>query len=70
MRKLLDTFKQFGREESGAVMVEYSILIGIIAVASIGFIIGIGLWVSGRFEALCTALDGNGGGTCSSGAGS
>ena len=67
MTKLL---KQFRDDENGAAMVEYSILIGIIAVASIGFIIGIGGWVTGRFTGLCTAMDNSGIGSCASGAGS
>jgi pilus assembly protein Flp/PilA len=67
MTKLL---KQFRDDENGAAMVEYSILIGIIAVASIGFIIGIGGWVTGRFTGLCTAMDNSGIGSCASGSGS
>lgn len=53
MRNLL---KQFVAEESGAAMVEYSILIGIIAGAAILAIVAIGGWVTGRFTALCTTL--------------
>jgi pilus assembly protein Flp/PilA len=48
--------KQFAADESGAAMVEYSILIGIIAAASILTVIAIGGWVSGRFTDLCTSL--------------
>ena len=70
MKKLLSIAKSFRDEESGAAMVEYSILIGIIAVASIGFIIGIGGWVTGRFTGLCTAMDNSGIGSCASGSGS
>ena len=69
MKKLMTMTRQFRDDENGAAMVEYSILIGIIAVASIGFIIGIGLWVAGRFSGLCTALNSTIG-SCSSGAGS
>ncbi|MER8645776.1 Flp family type IVb pilin [Mesorhizobium sp. M1252] len=70
MKKLMTMTRQFRDDENGAAMVEYSILIGIIAVTAIGFIIGIGMWVTGRFTDLCTALNGHGGGTCASGAGS
>lgn len=70
MKKLISTYEQFRDDENGAAMVEYSILIGIIAVTAIGFIIGIGGWVTGRFSGLCAALDGQGGGTCVSGSGS
>ncbi len=67
MTKLI---KQFCDDENGAAMVEYSILIGIIAVASIGIIIGIGGWVSGRFTGLCDAMQASNIGSCASGAGS
>jgi pilus assembly protein Flp/PilA len=53
MKKL---FKQFRDDENGAAMVEYSILIGIIAAASILVVIAIGGWVSGRFTDLCKDL--------------
>lgn len=56
MKKLLSISKQFRDEESGAAMVEYSILVGIIAAAAILVIIGIGTWVTGAFTGLCNAL--------------
>lgn len=64
MTKLLKAFRD---DENGAAMVEYSILIGIIATAAILVVIAIGGWVSGRFTDLCTdlqaasAITGNGG---------
>ncbi|WP_192246062.1 Flp family type IVb pilin [Mesorhizobium silamurunense] len=70
MKKLLSTYEQFRDDDNGAAMVEYSILIGIIAVTAIGFIIGIGGWVTGRFSGLCSAMDNSGVGNCASGAGS
>ena len=70
MKKLMTMTRQFRDDENGAAMVEYSILIGIIAVASIGFIIGIGGWVTGRFTGLCNAMDDSGIGSCASGSGS
>ncbi|RWA76269.1 Flp family type IVb pilin [Mesorhizobium sp. M1C.F.Ca.ET.193.01.1.1] len=64
MKKLMTMARQFRDDENGAAMVEYSILIGIIAAASILIIVGIGLWVTGRFTALCTGLNA-GPGSCS-----
>lgn len=68
MRNLI---KQFRDDENGAAMVEYSILIGIIAAASIVAVIAIGGWVGSQFTGLCTKLNGKGlaaagtaGGTC------
>ncbi|RWO38054.1 MAG: Flp family type IVb pilin [Mesorhizobium sp.] len=56
MNKLMTMTRQFRDDENGAAMVEYSILIGIIATASILVVIAIGGWVSGRFAGLCTDL--------------
>ena len=56
MRKLLSIAKQFRDEESGAAMVEYSILIGIITVLTISLILGVGTYVTGAWTDLCDAL--------------
>ncbi|MER9639895.1 Flp family type IVb pilin [Mesorhizobium sp. M0239] len=56
MNKLMTMTRQFRDDENGAAMVEYSILIGIIAVASILTVIAIGAWVNARFSGLCDAL--------------
>jgi len=58
MKKLLSISKQFRDEESGAAMVEYSILIGIITAATIAFIIAVGAYVTGAWNTLCTNLAG------------
>ncbi|TIO78252.1 MAG: Flp family type IVb pilin, partial [Mesorhizobium sp.] len=49
MNKLMTMARQFRDDENGAAMVEYSILLGIIAVAVVLTVIAIGGWVSGRF---------------------
>ncbi|MER9852692.1 MULTISPECIES: Flp family type IVb pilin [unclassified Mesorhizobium] len=64
MNKLMTMTRQFRDDENGAAMVEYSILIGIIAVASIMTVIAIGGWVNGRFSGLCTALEASSVGSC------
>lgn len=75
MNKLMTMARQFRDEENGAAMVEYSILVGIIAGAAILAIVAIGLWVTGRFTGLCGILDGHGtdaagaAGTCDAAAG-
>ncbi|RVD67011.1 Flp family type IVb pilin [Mesorhizobium sp. M7A.F.Ca.ET.027.03.2.1] len=58
MKKLMTMTRQFRDDENGAAMVEYSILIGIIAAASIVTIIAIGTWVNGSFTNLCDSLTG------------
>lgn len=71
MKWLVDAARQFHADENGAAMVEYSILIGIIAAASIVAVLAIGGWVSSQFTGLCANLNGKGitaagaaGGTC------
>ncbi|WP_296740497.1 Flp family type IVb pilin [Mesorhizobium sp.] len=60
MKKLMTMARQFRDDDNGAAMVEYSILIGIIAGAAILAIVAIGGWVSGRFTGLCSILNGKG----------
>ena len=57
MKKLLS---QFVREEDGAAMIEYTVLIGLITAATIALIIAVGLWVNGQWSILDTALNGAG----------
>ena len=54
MKKLLS---QFVREEDGAAMIEYTVLIGLITAANIALIIAVGLWVNGQWTTLDTALN-------------
>ena len=56
MKKLLS---QFVREEDGAAMIEYTVLIGLITAATIALIIAVGLWVNGQWTTLDTALNGS-----------
>jgi len=60
---------QFRNDENGAAMVEYSILVGIIAGAAILAILAIGGWVSGRFGGLCDNLAASKIGSCVKGTG-
>lgn len=47
---------QFKRNQSGASLVEYSLLIGLITVAAVVAIGAIGVWVTGQWGALRTAV--------------
>ncbi|PWJ88670.1 MULTISPECIES: Flp family type IVb pilin [Mesorhizobium] len=60
MKKLMTMTRQFRDDENGAAMVEYSILIGIIAAASIVAVIAIGGWVGSQFTGLCAKISGKG----------
>lgn len=70
MKKIMTVARRFHDDEDGAAMVEYTILLGIITVAVIGLIIGVGGWVGGRWSGLCTALNASGIGTCAANSGS
>ena len=58
MRFLADIANRFRADEDGAAMVEYTILLGIITATVITVVIGVGLWVSGEWTALCGVLPG------------
>lgn len=47
----------FKKNESGASLVEYSLLIGLITVAVVTLVIAVGGWVSAQWSALDTAVN-------------
>ena len=49
LENLKDRFKF---DESGAALIEYSILIGLISAAAVGGVTIVGTWVSGKWDAL------------------
>lgn len=58
MRNLVNLLKQLKSDESGAAMVEYTVLLALMLVAAIVAITTLGTWVSGRWTALNGALTG------------
>ena len=46
------------KDESGASLLEYSVLIGLITAAVITSVSNVGTWVTGKWSALDTALNG------------
>jgi len=56
MKTLANIASRFQEEEDGAALVEYTVLLGIITVAVIGTVIGVGTWVSTNWTSLCTDL--------------
>ncbi|TPO11084.1 Flp family type IVb pilin [Mesorhizobium sp. B1-1-5] len=59
MKKLMTMTRQFRDDENGAAMVEYTILLGLIAAATIATIVLVATWITGTWSALCTTLDTN-----------
>jgi pilus assembly protein Flp/PilA len=47
---------RFAKDEGGAALIEYSVLIGLITVAAVVTIGLVGTWVAGRWTALNAAL--------------
>jgi pilus assembly protein Flp/PilA len=56
MTRLWGFLANLGRDQKGATMVEYSILIAIITALVISLILGVGHFVSGAWTSLCDAL--------------
>jgi len=56
MTKIKALLGQLVRDERGAALIEYSILIGLIAAAVITSVVAVSLWITGRWAALTTAL--------------
>jgi len=57
MRKFLGTLTKFGKDEEGAALVEYTVLLGILLVGVIVTIGLVGTWISGKWTALNTAIN-------------
>jgi pilus assembly protein Flp/PilA len=56
MGKFLQTLTKLGKDEEGAALIEYTVLLGIMLVAVIATIILVGTWISGQWTALNAAL--------------
>jgi len=57
MKKLLTIFRDLHDDKSGAAFIEYTVLLGVILVASIATIAAVGLWAANRWVALNTAVN-------------
>jgi len=58
MLRVVKLLNQVRKDEDGTALLEYSILIGIVAVAAIAYITGIGGWVKLQFSTMCASLAG------------
>ena len=56
MRKLLGTLTKFGKDEDGAALIEYTVLLGIMLVAVIASIVFVGGWIGTQWANLVAAL--------------
>ena len=56
MLGLRETLSKFQNDESGAALVEYTVLLGIMLIAVFATIAAVGAWVSGKWTALNSVL--------------
>lgn len=56
MTKLINIVKSFTADDSGATILEYSLLVGLIVAASVVLIMGGGAWVTSQWQTLATAV--------------
>ena len=59
MRQVSQLIKKLRNDEKGAALVEYTVLLGVMLVAVIATITLVGGWISTKWSALWTALQGN-----------
>jgi pilus assembly protein Flp/PilA len=57
--KTIQLLRRLGKDEDGAALLEYTVLLGILIVAVIAVIGSVGAWISGQWTALNAALPGN-----------
>ena len=56
--RTLELMKRFAEDEDGASLLEYTVLLGLLLVATIAVITLVGGWLSGQWTALNGALPG------------
>ena len=57
MRRFLNTVQRFCKDEEGAALVEYAVLLGILLTATIAAITLLGTNITGKFDAANTAIN-------------
>ena len=58
MRKVRNLITTIAKDEEGAALVEYTVLLGVMLVTVIGTIALVGGWVNSKWTALLSALSG------------
>jgi pilus assembly protein Flp/PilA len=56
LNQLKSYVNNFKKDEDGAALIEYTVLLGILLIAVIAIIGAVGVWISGQWTALNTAL--------------
>ena len=58
MSHALISIRRLGKDEDGAALIEYTVLLGVLLVAVIAVIGSVGAWIGGQWSGLCKALPG------------
>ena len=58
MSNALTLVRRLGKDEDGAALIEYTVLLAVLLVAVIAVIGSVGAWVGGQWSSLCKALSG------------
>jgi pilus assembly protein Flp/PilA len=58
MSKALTLVRRLAKDEDGAALIEYTVLLGVLLVAVIAVIGSVGAWIGGQWSSLCKALSG------------
>ena len=69
MSRMLTFVQHLRRDEEGAALIEYTVLLGILLVAVLLTIQAVGNWVSNQWTTLCTDLANASGAACAVAAG-
>jgi pilus assembly protein Flp/PilA len=56
LNQLKSYVSRFKKDEDGAALIEYTVLLGILLIAVIAIIAAVGTWINGQWTALNTAL--------------
>jgi pilus assembly protein Flp/PilA len=56
MGKAWKLIRSLGKDEEGAALIEYTVLLGVLVVAVIATIVAVGVWVNGKWSALNAQL--------------
>ena len=57
MTKLVNLFRDLHEDKSGAAFIEYTVLLGVILVASIATVAAVGTWAGNKWTVLNTNLN-------------
>ena len=58
MSNALTLVRRLGKDEDGAALIEYTVLLAVLLVAVIAVIGSVGAWIGGQWSSLCKGLSG------------